>query len=736
MNKSIINRNRIKTNRYLNLFPLKEGPMNSFKVSMLVILCVGLLGSLAFAGQHDYADFPLHHWVMIGFPVTPTNASPDAIWGSFFGGNQGNDNDVTNELWRFSRWLAQYDTYIRWGELERDTAGVYTNIGEPTAIKPGWGYWFYQNQNEGVNFTVNGTEADDSGPYYIPIDSPQNGHRGRTMVGNPFTFPIDWKNTEVVIESDEIDTVVSLIAANEMGLIDQHAYPWNAGLMNGETTTYIPLNATDGGALPKWQGFWVEQLNENVNYYIKYKVEHTQGDDNCKYHDAHSGHVSEKDYLGQDGIRETDLFTMAVEDPNKTIVVSTQAQGFSNDGSFHWPDQTYFLNNQGFGIEFISMSVGAEYTTYEFTVTAEVDDPSFTMRMQHVHFFFGDNSNVVYPATPNHGNDELGNDDNRGKNDNGNAAEITILRSTETVVGQSTNVSLQLKVPPTTVGLAKAAAKVTPRDVVETSSERDWVIPMSIATSDGTVKDDFNAIGVLQAASDGYDTHDIAQWTPQGTFLELYFPHNDISEPLHYWFEKPSSVCYDMRADSTHKDWIMRVAAFTDTNSPLSVRNKTVTIRWDASEINDDWELQLQAADYTVLVEDMKTASEYTFTTADNDYSVQDFVIMTTFTPNLNSIEGAPVAESFTLLNNYPNPFNPTTTIQYQIPRNEWVQLAIYNLQGELVKTLWNGDKAAGDYRVQWNGMDDEGRPVASGVYLTKLLTPTMARSTKMLLLK
>jgi len=191
-----------------------------------------------------------------------------------------------------------------------------------------------------------------------------------------------------------------------------------------------------------------------------------------------------------------------------------------------------------------------------------------------------------------------------------------------------------------------------------------------------------------------------------------------------------------MRADSTHKDWIMRVAAFTDTNSPLSVRNKTVTIRWDASEINDDWELQLQAADYTVLVEDMKTASEYTFTTADNDYSVQDFVIMTTFTPNLNSIEGAPVAESFTLLNNYPNPFNPTTTIQYQIPRNEWVQLAIYNLQGELVKTLWNGDKAAGDYRVQWNGMDDEGRPVASGVYLTKLLTPTMARSTKMLLLK
>ncbi|MBU1064746.1 T9SS type A sorting domain-containing protein, partial [bacterium] len=81
-------------------------------------------------------------------------------------------------------------------------------------------------------------------------------------------------------------------------------------------------------------------------------------------------------------------------------------------------------------------------------------------------------------------------------------------------------------------------------------------------------------------------------------------------------------------------------------------------------------------------------------------------------------------------------PFNPTTTIQYRITRNEWVQLAIYNLQGELVKTLWSGDKSTGDYQVQWNGTDNQGRPVASGVYLTKLLTPTMARSNKMLLLK
>jgi len=61
----------IKKHKNTNLFPWKGGRPDGFKVTILVVLCIGLRGSLTVAGQHKYADFPLHIWVMIGFPVTP-----------------------------------------------------------------------------------------------------------------------------------------------------------------------------------------------------------------------------------------------------------------------------------------------------------------------------------------------------------------------------------------------------------------------------------------------------------------------------------------------------------------------------------------------------------------------------------------------------------------------------------------------------------------------------------------
>ncbi len=335
--------------------------MDNIKVTILAVLCVGLLGSLAVAEQYDYANFPLHNWVMIGFPVTSTDPDPDAVWGPFFGGSQGNDNDAENTLWRFSRWDAEYDTYIRWGEQDRDTNGVYTSIGEPTAIIPGWGYWFYQNHDSGVTFSVSGTEAPDSN-YWIPIDPPQSGHRGRTMVGNPFTYPIDWKNTRVIVNysTDTLTMDLSLLEANDMGLIDQHAYPWNMGLLTGQDTGYVPYNSTTGGEIPKLQGFWVEQLNDYAQYLIKYHVNHTTGDQVCKFHQACHGHPSDQDDLGADGIPETGRFIMIVQSPVDDIGVETKASGNASVSFEDWrdlADGTKLTNSDGFEITLISRSV-------------------------------------------------------------------------------------------------------------------------------------------------------------------------------------------------------------------------------------------------------------------------------------------------------------------------------------------------------------------------------------------
>ncbi|HFE64999.1 MAG TPA: T9SS type A sorting domain-containing protein [Caldithrix sp.] len=75
----------------------------------------------------------------------------------------------------------------------------------------------------------------------------------------------------------------------------------------------------------------------------------------------------------------------------------------------------------------------------------------------------------------------------------------------------------------------------------------------------------------------------------------------------------------------------------------------------------------------------------------------------------------------FRLFQNYPNPFNPETTIEYFLPKAVPVQLEIYNLLGQRVRTLVSGQKPAGEHQVSWDGRDYAGREVASGVYFYRL---------------
>ncbi|GBD93181.1 hypothetical protein BMS3Abin05_00764 [bacterium BMS3Abin05] len=90
-----------------------------------------------------------------------------------------------------------------------------------------------------------------------------------------------------------------------------------------------------------------------------------------------------------------------------------------------------------------------------------------------------------------------------------------------------------------------------------------------------------------------------------------------------------------------------------------------------------------------------------------------------------------PIVENFTLFSAYPNPFNPTTTIVYQLPQTAYVTVAIYDVRGRLVETLVNGEKAAGQYSVQWHA---EGVP--SGVYFYRIHAGKFTATKKLLLLK
>jgi len=88
------------------------------------------------------------------------------------------------------------------------------------------------------------------------------------------------------------------------------------------------------------------------------------------------------------------------------------------------------------------------------------------------------------------------------------------------------------------------------------------------------------------------------------------------------------------------------------------------------------------------------------------------------------------------LLQNYPNPFNPDTTISFLLEKTSFVNLDVFNVKGQLVKVLVANYKTAGKHHILWNGVDNQGIPVTSGVYLYRLKIDNYTQTKKMVLLR
>ncbi len=107
------------------------------------------------------------------------------------------------------------------------------------------------------------------------------------------------------------------------------------------------------------------------------------------------------------------------------------------------------------------------------------------------------------------------------------------------------------------------------------------------------------------------------------------------------------------------------------------------------------------------------------YTNSNNNYCDDIFVII--FEINPTNVEGESYIPKDFLYNNYPNPFNPSTTINYSIAEASEVMLQIYNVSGQIIKELVNDHKNSGFYSILWDGKNDSGDFVSSGVYFCLL---------------
>ncbi|MFQ5582817.1 MAG: FlgD immunoglobulin-like domain containing protein, partial [Calditrichia bacterium] len=90
----------------------------------------------------------------------------------------------------------------------------------------------------------------------------------------------------------------------------------------------------------------------------------------------------------------------------------------------------------------------------------------------------------------------------------------------------------------------------------------------------------------------------------------------------------------------------------------------------------------------------------------------------------------------FQLFQNYPNPFNPQTVIRFALPQQANVKLTIYDVSGRKVRTLVNENMAAGYHNITWNGLNDNGAQVGTGVYFYHITAGDFSEVRKMLLVR
>ena len=107
-----------------------------------------------------------------------------------------------------------------------------------------------------------------------------------------------------------------------------------------------------------------------------------------------------------------------------------------------------------------------------------------------------------------------------------------------------------------------------------------------------------------------------------------------------------------------------------------------------------------------------------------------------TTSTSVEKLDSEIIPKKYRLEQNYPNPFNPSTSISFQIPKPGHVSLNIYDASGKLVRTLVNETRSEGLNEVNWNGKDNKGVAVVSGIYFYKLTAGSFDETKKMVLLR
>ena len=192
----------------------------------------------------------------------------------------------------------------------------------------------------------------------------------------------------------------------------------------------------------------------------------------------------------------------------------------------------------------------------------------------------------------------------------------------------------------------------------------------------------------------------------------------------------------------------------------LDTRNEGITLQWiTESEINNlgfnldrktpitDWSQIASYVTHPALQGQGSVSHQTIYTFTDNtvhenesyDYRLSDVDYggnIEYHSLQLMGVSLSSVPQQFVLYPNYPNPFNPVTTIRYDLPDDSYVTLTIHDMMGKQIRTLVDGPQVTGHGMIQWNATNDAGHPVSAGLYLYTIQAGEFRQTKKMVLFK
>ncbi|MBM3242090.1 T9SS type A sorting domain-containing protein [Candidatus Poribacteria bacterium] len=266
-----------------------------------------------------------------------------------------------------------------------------------------------------------------------------------------------------------------------------------------------------------------------------------------------------------------------------------------------------------------------------------------------------------------------------------------------------------LTIDPTVPG--KGVLPVSPT-APSTQMPYNWSV--KVTPEAGGVSGTAKFAGIVSDATDGIDKYDVMDLPAlPGQVIRLSF----ITEEGDY--------LQDMKAPADEMFWHFKVS---------SAVNAPVILRFDAKAVPSEYRTIILIDTATEAATDLRKMASYTYKPSEK---IKNFkLIISKAHPEIYI-----VPKHSALLQNYPNPFNPETWVPYRLSTAGDVTIKIYNVTGQLVRTLELGYREAGSYTVKeraayWNGRNDKGERIASGVYFYHIYSNSFHATKKMVIVK